>query len=220
VTGEYTTADGTTSTAHLSRTLSSGDLTLRTSRPSSVVNVNNDKETGFYGSPGLGTTRNYHVIRKEKEQNSQQWSTPLLAKNNRLLQLQSEQKILRNFPFPSPSPINSGDRSYQNNSISIRQPMHTFNQQSGHRERYEDRNENNSSRRGEDKNSISPSENHHQQEDRDDEDYYFVDGDDSEEEQDTRNSEMSTALALVEEMWHEELIGTHHLYINTHKYND
>ena len=60
--------------------------------------------SGFYGSPGKGTTKNhynnmknnYYSYKIDNEYDlTQQWSTPLLARNARLRQLQSEESILK-----------------------------------------------------------------------------------------------------------------------------
>ena len=75
-------------------------LSISTSGPLS----DSISSSGFYGSPGKGTTKNhYNNIQNNNfiykingdHDITNQWSTPLLARNARLRQLQSEESILK-----------------------------------------------------------------------------------------------------------------------------
>ena len=75
-------------------------LTISTSGPLS----DSISSSGFYGSPGRGTTKNHYnnihndnfVYKIDRDHDiTQQWSTPLLARNAKLRQLQSEESILK-----------------------------------------------------------------------------------------------------------------------------
>ena len=75
-------------------------LSISTSGPLS----DSISSSGFYGSPGKGTTKNHYnniqnenfVYKIDRDHDiTNQWSTPLLARNARLRQLQSEESILK-----------------------------------------------------------------------------------------------------------------------------
>lgn len=212
VTGEYTSLDGTTSTSTMHRNFSTIDMS------SKYIISSSTGESGFYGSPGKsrGTTKslkNEQIVFNKKEQeydNSQQWSTPLLYKDSKLQEMESENKIINKLsPFALSSPNRFSSHSFSSSPMRNTTSKDTCNNSNVYNSN--NKNDKNSSENknvdGSLKIELLLKQQKQQQLQQINNEQSYIDNEDKYVVDQRENSKMDKALSEIESMWHKELIG-------------